>query len=248
MTLGQGCGDMNLNGRRVVVLGGTSGIGSAVARKAAGEGASVVIASSSQAKVDRALQGLSGSTEGLTIDLTQEEGVKSFFAKLGAFDHLVYTAGEPLLSEPLETFSLDRAQNFFGIRFWGAFLAAKHGAPLIRKGGSIVLSSGMASRRSRKGWSIISSVCGATEALTRALAVELAPLRVNLVCPGLVKTELWDSMSTEAREAMYQRAEKNLLVGRPGEADDLAEAYLYLMKNGFSTGQVVVVDGGASVG
>jgi NAD(P)-dependent dehydrogenase (short-subunit alcohol dehydrogenase family) len=238
---------MNLDGKRVVVLGGTSGIGLAVARKAAGEGASIVIASSSQAKVDRALQQLSGSIAGLTIDLTQEDSIRSFFAELGAFDHLVYTAGEPLLSEPLETFSLERAQSFFGVRFWGAFLAVKHGAPLIRKGGSIVLSSGMASRRSRKGWSIISSVCGATEAMTRALAVELAPLRVNLVCPGLVKTELWDSMSTEAREAMYQRAEQNLLVGRPGEADDLAEAYLYLMKNGFSTGQVVVVDGGASV-
>jgi NAD(P)-dependent dehydrogenase (short-subunit alcohol dehydrogenase family) len=238
---------MNLDGKRVVVLGGTSGIGLAVARKAAGEGASIVIASSSQAKVDRALQQLSGSIAGLTIDLTQEDSIRSFFAELGAFDHLVYTAGEPLLSEPLETFSLERAQSFFGVRFWGAFLAVKHGAPLIRKGGSIVLSSGMASRRSRKGWSIISSVCGATEAMTRALAVELAPLRVNLVCPGLVKTELWDSMSTEAREAMYQRAEQSLLVGRPGEADDLAEAYLYLMKNGFSTGQVVVVDGGASV-
>jgi NAD(P)-dependent dehydrogenase (short-subunit alcohol dehydrogenase family) len=238
---------MNLDGKRVVVLGGTSGIGLAVARKAAGEGASIVIASSSEAKVDRALQQLSGSVAGLTIDLTQEDSIRSFFAELGAFDHLVYTAGEPLLSEPLGTFSLERAQNFFGVRFWGAFLAVKHGAPLIRKGGSIVLSSGMASRRSRKGWSIISSVCGATEAMTRALAVELAPLRVNLVCPGLVKTELWDSTSTEAREAMYQRAEQNLLVGRPGEADDLAEAYLYLMKNGFSTGQVVVVDGGASV-
>jgi NAD(P)-dependent dehydrogenase (short-subunit alcohol dehydrogenase family) len=239
---------MDIDGKRVVILGGTSGIGLAVARKAEGEGASVVIASSSQAKVDRALQHLSSSAEGGTIDLTQEDSIRSFFAAVGTFDHLVYTAGEPLLSEPLETFSLERAQNFFAIRFWGAFLAVKHGASLIRKGGSIVLSSGMASRRSRKGWSVISSVCGATEALTRALAVELAPLRVNLVCPGLVKTELWDSMPTEAREAMYQRAEQNLLVGRPGEADDLAEAYLYLMKSGFSTGQVVVVDGGASVG
>jgi NAD(P)-dependent dehydrogenase (short-subunit alcohol dehydrogenase family) len=239
---------MDLDGKRVVVLGGTSGIGLAVAQKAVSAGAAVVIASSSQVKIDRAQRQLSGSAEGLTVDLTQEDSIKSFFAKVGAFDHLVYTAGEPLLSEPIETFSLERAQNFFGIRFWGAFLAVKHGAPLIRTGGSIVLSSGMASRRSRKGWSIISSVCGAAEALTRALAVELAPLRVNLVCPGLVKTELWDSMPADAREAMYQQAKQNLLVGRPGEADDLAEAYVYLMKNGFSTGQVIVVDGGASVG
>jgi NAD(P)-dependent dehydrogenase (short-subunit alcohol dehydrogenase family) len=111
-----------------------------------------------------------------------------------------------------------------------------------------VLTSGMASRRPQKGRSMASSVCGAVEALTRSLAVELAPLRVNLVCPGLVKTELWDGMAAEAREAMYRRAEQNLLVGRVGEAGDLAEAYVYLMKNGFSTGQIVVADGGVSVG
>jgi NAD(P)-dependent dehydrogenase (short-subunit alcohol dehydrogenase family) len=239
---------MDLADRRIVVLGGSSGIGFAVVRKAAAQGAAVVVASSREESVNRAKKLLSGTAEGVAIDLTSEESIKFFFGKIGEFDHLVYTAGEPLLSEPLATLSLESAQKFFDVRFWGAFLAVKYGAPMIRKGGSIVLSSGMASRRSRKGWSVISSVCGATEALTRSLAVELAPLRVNLVCPGLVKTELWDGMPAEARQAMDQRAEQNLLVGRAGEADDLAEAYVYLMKNGFSTGQVIVVDGGASVG
>jgi NAD(P)-dependent dehydrogenase (short-subunit alcohol dehydrogenase family) len=239
---------MDLANKRIVILGGTSGIGFAVAQKSAAQGAAVVVASSREESVKRATKLLAGTAEGLTIDLTSEQDIKSFFGKIGEFDHLVYTAGEPLLSEPFETFSLERAKKFFDIRFWGSFIAVKHGTPLMRKGGSVVLSSGMASRRSRKGWSAISSVCGATEALTRSLAVELAPLRVNLVCPGLVKTELWDVMAPEAREAMYARAEQNLLVGRAGEADDLAEAYVYLMRNGFSTGQVIVVDGGASVG
>jgi NAD(P)-dependent dehydrogenase (short-subunit alcohol dehydrogenase family) len=239
---------MDLADKRIVVLGGTSGIGFAVARKAAAQGAAVVVASSREDSVNRARKLLSGAVDGVTIDLANEANIKSFFAKIGEFDHLVYTAGEPLLSEPLGTLSLESAKKFFDVRFWGAFLAVKHGAPKIRKGGSIVLSSGMASRRSRKGWSVIASVCGAAEALTRSLAVELAPLRVNLVCPGLVKTELWDGVPAEARQAMYQRAEQNLLVGRAGEADDLAEAYVYLMKNGFSTGQIIVVDGGASVG
>ena len=239
---------MDLANKRIVILGGTSGIGLAVAKMAANEGAVIVVASSSQDKVSRTKSLLPPSAEGGTLDLTSERSIKEFFDKIGEFDHLVYTAGEPLLSEPLETLSLERAQKFFRIRFWGSFLAAKYGAPLIRKGGSIVFSSGMASRRSRKGWSVISSICGASESLTRALAVELAPLRVNLVCPGLVRTELWDVMPAAARDAMYQRAEQNLLVGRPGEPDDLANAYLYLMKTGFSTGQVIVVDGGASVG
>jgi NAD(P)-dependent dehydrogenase (short-subunit alcohol dehydrogenase family) len=239
---------MDLAKKRIVVLGGTSGIGLAVAQKAADQGAAVVVASSNENNVNRAKKLLSGTAEGVTIDLTSEENIKSFFGRIGEFDHLVYTAGESLLTEPLETLSLERARKFFDIRFWGAFLAIKYGAPSIRRGGSIVLTSGMASRRPAKGRSMISSVCGAAEALTRSLAVELAPLRVNLVCPGLVKTDLWDGMAAEAREAMFRRAEQNLLVGRVGEAEDLAEAYVYLMKNGFSTGQIVVVDGGVSVG
>jgi NAD(P)-dependent dehydrogenase (short-subunit alcohol dehydrogenase family) len=239
---------MDLANKRIVVLGGTTGIGFAVAQKAADQGAAIVVASSKEYNVNRAKKLLSGTAEGVTIDLTSEENIKSFFGRIGEFDHLVYTAGESLLTEPLETLSLERARKFFDIRFWGAFLASKYGAPSIRRGGSIVLTSGMASRRPAKGRTMISSVCGAAEALTRSLAVELAPLRVNLVCPGLVKTDLWDGMAAEAREALFRRAEQNLLVGRAGEAEDLAEAYVYLMKNGFSTGQIVVADGGVSVG
>jgi NAD(P)-dependent dehydrogenase (short-subunit alcohol dehydrogenase family) len=229
---------MSLEGKRIVILGGTSGLGFATAKAAADEGAHVVIASSSQAKVDKAKEKLPAGTEGLAINLLDEDSVVSFFETVGEFDHLVYTAGDPLQD----------AQSFLGIRYWGAFLATKYGAPKIRAGGSIVLTSGMASRRSRKGWSVISSICGATEALGRALAVELAPLRVNVVCPGTVRTELWDNLPEAAREAMYQRAEQNLLVKHVGEADEVAQAYLYLMRGGFTTGQVVVTDGGASVG
>ena len=239
---------MQLEGKRIIVLGGTSGIGLSVTRLASEEGATVVVASSNQAKIDRAIKTLPQTAKGAVIDLKSEGSIKAFFEEASEFDHLVYTAGEPLLSGSIDTLPLKQAQDFFAIRFWGAFLAVKYGAPKIKKGGSIALSSGMASRRSRKGWSVISSVCGAVESLTRQLAVELAPIRVNVVCPGLVKTELWDGMTEAAREAMYQNAGKTLLTGRPGEPDELAEAYLYVMKSGFSTGQIVVVDGGASVG
>jgi len=120
--------------------------------------------------------------------------------------------------------------------------------PNILPGGSVVLTSGMASRRPHACLTAVSAVCGAGESLTRALAVELAPLRVNAVCPGLVRTGLWDSFPAEERQAMDERAQQRLLVGRIGEAPEVAEAYLYLMKNGFSTGEVIVTDGGASVG
>jgi NAD(P)-dependent dehydrogenase (short-subunit alcohol dehydrogenase family) len=239
---------MSLKNKRIVVLGGSSGLGFATAMAAADEGALVVIASSSQARIAKAQKKLPPSAEGHTINLLDQESIKSFFEKIGAYDHLVYTAGNPLLVVDQKDMSFEDAQNFFGIRYWGAFLATKYGAAQIREGGSIALTSGMASRRPRSGMSVVSSVCGATEALARALSVELAPLRVNVVCPGTVKTQLWDSFPEAVREATFKRAEQNLLVKHVGEAHEVAEAYLYLMRGGFTTGQVVVSDGGASVG
>jgi NAD(P)-dependent dehydrogenase (short-subunit alcohol dehydrogenase family) len=186
-------------------------------------------------------------TEGYALDLSNEEQVQTFFDRIGAFDHLVFTAGETLQLGELSTISVEQVRRFFDLRFWGAFMAAKYGSKQIRAGGSIVLSSGTAGLRPQKGWTVAASICSAAEALTRALAVELAPIRVNAVCPGVVRTELWRNMSEEDQEAMYQGIGQALLVGRVGEAHDLAQAYLYLMREGYSTGQVIIVDGGATL-
>lgn len=236
---------MSLSGKRVVILGGTSGIGLATARAAQREGAGIVIASSRKARVDRALAALADGAEGQVLDLSDEAQTRAFFQRIGAFDHLAFTAGETLHLEALETMQFDRARRFLNVRFWGAFMAAKYGSRHIKPGGSITLTNGVAGLRPRKGWTLAASLCGATEALTRALAVELAPIRVNAVCPGLVRTELWDDMTESDRETMYRDAGRRLPVGRVGESDDLAETYLYLMRQGYGTGQVIVVDGGA---
>jgi NAD(P)-dependent dehydrogenase (short-subunit alcohol dehydrogenase family) len=238
---------MTLSGKRIVLLGGTSGIGFATAEMAAREGAAIIVASSRRESVDRAVSRLPEGTEGDALDLSNEEQVQAFFDRIGAFDHLVFTAGETLRLEELSTISVEQARQFLDLRFWGAFMAAKYGSKQIRPGGSIVLSSGSAGRRPHKGWTVAASICGATEALTRALAVELAPIRVNAVCPGVVRSELWRSMSEEDREAMYQGIGQALLVGRVGEVHDLAQAYFYLMREGYSTGQVIVVDGGTTL-
>jgi NAD(P)-dependent dehydrogenase (short-subunit alcohol dehydrogenase family) len=234
-----------LAGKRIVILGGTSGIGLATAKAAEGEGASVVVASSRAPRVDEALAQLSGTAEGHVVDLKDEVQMKALFERLGAFDHLMFTAGEALQLQPLGETELDTARGFFDLRLFGALMAAKHGAPHIRPGGSIVLTTGIASLRPRKGWTVAASLCGAMEGLTRALAVELAPIRVNTVSPGFVRTELWSNIPEAARETMFREAGAALPVGRVGEASDIAEAYLYLMREAFSTGQVIVVDGGA---
>ena len=235
---------MKLNGKKIIVLGGTSGIGLATAKAAADEGAHVVVASSRQKSIDAALALLPGKAEGRVLDLSREDAIADFFKAAGEFDHLVYTAGENLELGEIKTLSIDWTRQFWNIRYWGAFTAVKYGAPHIRAGGSIVLTTGVAGARPHKGWTVAASICSAMEGLTRALAVELAPIRVNAVSPGVVRSPLWGAMSESDREAMYRDAGAKLPVGRVGEVDDIAEAYLYLMRENFSTGQVIVVDGG----
>jgi NAD(P)-dependent dehydrogenase (short-subunit alcohol dehydrogenase family) len=186
---------MTLEGKRIIVLGGSSGIGLAVAQAAAGQGALVVIASSQSARVDQALATLPAGAEGHALDLGDETAVARLFARLGAFDHLAFTAGGPLRLGAVEEIDVAAARGYFGLRYFGALMAAKQGAPKIRPGGSITFTSGLASARPRAGWALGASICGAMEGLTRALAVELAPLRVNIVAPGVVKSPLWSSMA-----------------------------------------------------
>jgi NAD(P)-dependent dehydrogenase (short-subunit alcohol dehydrogenase family) len=236
---------MTLQGKRIVVLGGSSGIGLAIAQATAHQDAAVVIASSRRARVDEALKTLPESAEGHALDLADEPAVRAFFARLGSFDHLVFTAGESLQLDRLASINIEAARRFFGLRYWGAYLAAKYGSSSIREGGSIVFTSGVAGQRPRPGWSVAASICAAMEGLTRALAVELAPIRVNIVSPGVVKTPLWAGMADPDREVLYRQTAERLPVGHVGEAAEIAEAYLYLMRQSYATGQILVVDGGA---
>ena len=233
-----------LRNKRVVILGGSSGIGLAVAEQAASQGAKVVIASSNPERVEKAIESLGGNAQGHTVDLADEQAVETLLGKLGAFDHLVFTAGDSLHLQNLADTDLKQARRAFELRYWAALAAVKYGSKNIRKGGSIVLTTGVAGQRPHKGWVVAASVCGTIEALTRALALELAPIRVNAVSPGVVRTNLWHSMSVEEREHLYESVGNSLPVGRVGEPHDIAQAYVFLMQEGFGTGQTLVVDGG----
>jgi NAD(P)-dependent dehydrogenase (short-subunit alcohol dehydrogenase family) len=233
-----------LQQKRVVVVGGSSGIGLSVAQQAASQGAKVVIVSSNAERIQKAVESVGGEAQGQAVDVSDPGTTATFFAKLGSFDHLVYTAGDSLHLGDLATTDLQQARRAFELRYWAALAAVKYGSPHIRKEGSIVLTTGIAGQRPQKGWAIAASVCGSIEALTRALAIELAPIRVNAVSPGVVRTNLWQIMDASERERLYESVGKSLPVGRVGEASEIAQAYLFLMQEGFSTGQTVVVDGG----
>lgn len=234
-----------LLGQRVIVLGASSGIGLAVAREALREGAEVLVVSSQISRIEKALEHLGAKAQGCALDLLDERAIERFFAANGAFDHLVYTAGDALQIGALSGIDLTAARSAFDVRYWGALAAAKYGARHIRPGGSITFTTGIAAMRPQSGWVLGASVCGAMEALTRALAVELAPLRVNAVSPGVTATNLWADMAPVQRKQMFDDVGDALLVGRVGSAEDIAAAYLFLMTSGFATGQTHIVDGGA---
>ena len=229
---------MTVQDQRVVVLGGTSGIGLATARLAADQGATVIVASSNPSSVQRALTALPSSASGQAVDLTDSAAVAAFFAGLDPFDHLVFTAGEALTLLAVGAMDLVQARQAFELRYFGALGAVSAAVPRLRPGGSVVLTTGAAGDRPGPGWSVAASICGAMDSLVRALAVELAPLRVNAVKPGVVRTPLW-------RDALdYAEAANHLPVQRVGEPEDIAAAYVYLMNQPYATGSIVSVDGG----
>ncbi len=228
-----------LKNSKVVVVGGSSGIGFAVAQQALDAGAEVVIAARSLEKLHAAARQLGDRVRVEQVDVSDERSVIDFFDRVGPFDHLAATIKPQLPFLDNDLYAVSAA---FDAKFWGQYRLAKHAVGHISPHGSIVLTSGVASRRSYPGYSAVSAMNAATEALASAIAIELAPIRVNTVCPGFV-----DADQPIPRRTEYVRGlAPNLPLDRLGAAKEIAEAYLYLFGNKYSTGSVIVVDGGVT--
>ena len=235
---------MTLEGQKIVVIGGSSGIGLATARAAALDGAEVTIASSRRDRVDAALGELPDGCPGTVLDVRDEAGVASLFERLGEVDHLAFTAGDAFTPRPLVDVGLSDARAVLDVRFWGAVTVIKYAAPRIRPGGSIALTTGTIGQRPVPGAALAAAGAGAAEGLIRGLAVELAPVRVNAVRSGAVRTPMWDGIPEAQREVLFARLAQGTLTGTIGEPEQLAAAHLYLMQNEYVTGTVQTVDGG----
>lgn len=228
--------------KKIVIVGGSSGIGYAVAQKAVNADAQVVIAARSIEKLNTAAEQLSGYVQTEAVDASDDQSVADFFQRVGHFDHLAITIKPQLQSGRFLENEISAAISAFDTKFWGQYRLAKRGAQYIRQNGSIIFTSGIASRRSYPGYSVVSAMNAATEALAQAIAVELAPIRVNTVCPGFVDTE----PPTPGRAHHVMSLSPTLPLHRLGAASEIADAYLYLFANSYATGTVVVVDGGAT--
>lgn len=231
-----------LAGKKVVVVGGSSGIGYAAAELAKGEGADVMIASRNAEKLKAAADKL--GVKGIAADVTSDDSVAELFRACGPVDHVVVTAAQ-LRTGPFKTVAMDDVRATMEGKFWGAWRVAR--AARIRQGGSLTLVSGFLSVRPRPNSAIVSAANGALESLTRALALELAPVRVNCVSPGIIDTPIRAAMPEAARKEMLEKTAAALPVKRVGLADDIARQILAFMSNGFASGSIVYIDGGALV-
>jgi NAD(P)-dependent dehydrogenase (short-subunit alcohol dehydrogenase family) len=231
---------MNFAGQKVVVVGGSSGIGLSTAAMAKQNGAGVIIASRSAEKLKAAADKI--GAKAIVTDVTSDDSVANLFKQCGPVDHVVVTAAQ-LKSGPFKNVSMDDVRSTMEGKFWGAWRCARSAE--IRGGGSLTLVSGFLSVRPRPGSAIVGASNGALESLTRALALELAPVRVNCVSPGLIDTPIRAAMPEAARKEMLAKAAAALLVKRVGEGEDIAMQILAFMANGFASGSIVYLDGGA---
>lgn len=228
----------SLSGKTIIVIGGSSGIGAAVAQAALARGAHVIVAGRRLAP---------GSDSGLRnepVDVTDSASLKQLFETLGRFDHLVYTSGPSVRAKPLIETNLDEARDNFDVKLWGALRAIQHALPFLHEQGSITLTSGQLGRKLAAGQFIKTGINAATEALGKQLAKELAPRRVNVISPGVIDTPAYAGLGQEQRLAMFAKAGQGLPVGRVGQAEEVAAGYVLAMENGFMTGAVVDIDGG----
>lgn len=234
-------------GERVLIVGGSSGMGLALARKLLDEGAQVTIVGRGEAKLAEAKKSLpsTGVLRAIAADITKEDQVARLFEQTGPLDHIVTTAADIAGAyQLLPSLELAAAQRAVDSKILGPLLLAKHGAPVLSPRGSITFTSGIAAYRPAARGSVVAAINGALDSLARALAVELGPIRVNCVSPGWVDTPIWQHVAGDAKAATLDAMAQRLPVGRIGRPEDIADGILFLMRNGFTTGSVLHVDGG----
>lgn len=220
-----------LTGKRILIVGGGRGIGAEIARRAHAAGAEVIVGT----RVP------TGATT--RIDVLDEASIAAA-AQRGEIDHVVSTASAHH-DVPITQLDYDELVAAFAAKVFGPLLLAKHFAPRMRPGGSFLFFSGIVGWKPKPATAVKGIANGALEYTARHLAVELAPLRVNVIAPGVIDSGAWDGLGAEGKAQLLARTASGALVGRHGALDDVADAALWLLGAGYVTGETIHVDGGS---
>ncbi|MFH8393133.1 SDR family oxidoreductase [Streptomyces sp. NPDC018036] len=236
-----------LAGQRVVVMGGSSGIGEAAAALFAADGAEVVVTGRDREKLEAAAGRIGGKTSTYRLDGTDPAQIDAFFDRSGPLDHLVLSLSGAAGAGPFAELDLAELETGFAAKFWPYVRILRAALPHLRADGSVTLVTAASARAAFPGTAGLAAINGALEAMVPPLAVELAPLRINAVSPGVVDTPWWDAMPAARREALFQGIADSTPAGRVGHPGDIARALHLLATNGFMTGVVLDCTGGANL-
>ncbi|MBV1915911.1 MAG: SDR family oxidoreductase [Pseudomonadales bacterium] len=229
-----------MKSKRILIVGGGTGIGLCLAEQLINLGSTVVIASRDIQKVQSVAARLGNNASAYQLDASDEQAVIRFFSDLGEFDHLVVTIRPDHLTAPFTDSAPADSRAAFDAKFWGQYYLARYCVDTISTDGSIVFTSGIAAERGYQGFSCTAAINGAIESLTKSLAVELAPIRINAVTPGFIERKADD----DERWEMVQNLGARIPAKRLGTQAEAANAYIYLLQNRYTTGTILTVDGG----
>jgi len=239
---------MSFDGQRVVIIGASAGIGEAAARDFAAKGAEVTITGRSKERLDQAAQRIGHPVRIAELDATSREALDAFFAATGTIDHLVLCASPGAVGVgPIATLDEAALRQAFDGKFFAHVKALQAALPHLRQDGSVTLVTAASARAAFPGTAGLAAVNGALETIVAPLAVELAPLRVNAVSPGVIDTHWWGAMPEEQRRAYFDAAAAITPTRRVGKPEDVAEAITYLAGAGFVSGTVLECTGGANL-
>lgn len=231
-----------LHNQRVLIIGGSSGIGLAVAKLIAAEAANVTMASRSRDRLKKAAEAIDGEVEVSLINTLDETSIKDFFAAQAEFDHIINFAGDSMGGGVLNS-DISAAKNAMESKFWGQFYVGRYGGQKIKPTGSLTFTSGSGPRPHQAIATVVANA--GVSLLAESLAKELAPVRVNVIAPYYVNTPMWAGMPDAERQELFARVGKQLPLGHVAEVDDVAPAYLHLLQSSYITGTTIPVNGGA---
>jgi NAD(P)-dependent dehydrogenase (short-subunit alcohol dehydrogenase family) len=236
---------MDLTDQRIVLMGGSSGIGLATARMLVEAGAQVAITGRSQEKLNTALAQLGERATGAVVDATSLSDLRAFFKTSGPFQHLVIAVSGAVGVGSFRQLDLAELRRGYEAKFWAHVAIAQTSLDTLQSDGSLTFITAGSARAALPGTVGLAAINGALNAMVPTLALELRPLRVNAVCPGIILTPWWDRVPEQTRNTIFAQTAASVPVGRVGQPEDVAQAILFLIQNGFVTGTIIDCDGGA---